>query len=48
MDIGKMTVSNGIKYLQPIADSYGLNLKHVTELKFARLLFVNIYRNKLG
>jgi len=45
MDIGKMTITEGIKLLQPIANTYGLKLNRVTDLKFARLLFVNMYRN---
>jgi hypothetical protein len=45
LDIGKMTVTNGIKLLQPVADTYGLKLNRITDLRFARLLFVNMYRN---
>ena len=45
LDIGKMAFTDGIKLLQPIANTYGLKLNRVTDLRFARLLFVNMYRN---
>ena len=47
MDIGKMTITEGLKHLQPIADEYGLNLNKLNEFRFARLLFVNLYLHEL-
>ncbi len=47
IDIGKMTVTEAYKHLQPIALAYGLKLNRAKDFKFARLVFVNLYRHEL-
>ena len=47
MDIGKMTITEAHKHLQPIALAYGLKLNRAKDFKFARLLLVNLYSHEL-
>ena len=48
MEIGKMKVSEAIKYLDPIAKSYGLKLSRSRDFKLARLILVNLYCHELA
>lgn len=43
MSIGKLPLSEAIFYLVPIANEYGLSLNRASDLKYARLIFANIY-----
>jgi len=47
MEIGKLTISEAYKHLQPIAQAYGLKLNRVRDFKFARLVLVNLYNREL-
>ena len=41
MNIGQMTISEAYKYLNPIAQIYGLKLNHVKDFRLARLILAN-------
>jgi hypothetical protein len=43
MEVGKMTISEATKLLNPIAKAYGLRLNRAKEFKLARLILVNLY-----
>lgn len=43
MDIGKLKVNEGIKYLTPIAQMHGLKLNRASDFRIARRLFAIIY-----
>jgi hypothetical protein len=43
MEIGKMTVSQAMPYLNNIASTYGLRLNRVKEFKLARFILANLY-----
>jgi hypothetical protein len=47
MEVGRMSISEAYKYLQPIAQAYGLKLNKVRDFKFARLILVNLYNREL-
>jgi hypothetical protein len=41
MNIGSLTITEAYKYLKPISQRYGLDLKKVEDFKFARLILAN-------
>ena len=41
MNIGKMTITEAYKYLNPIAERFGLNLNRVEDFRSARLILAN-------
>ncbi len=41
MKIGKMTITEAYKYLNPIAKRFGLKLNRVEDFNFARLILAN-------
>ena len=41
MNVGQMTITEAYKYLNPISQRYGLNLKKVEDFKFVRLILAN-------
>tara|TARA_R100000908_G_scaffold34624_2_gene15862 strand:+ start:1444 stop:1578 length:135 start_codon:yes stop_codon:yes gene_type:complete len=41
MNIGKMTITEAYKYLNPIAKRFGLNLNRVEDFRSARLILAN-------
>ena len=41
MNIGKMTITEAYKYLNPIAQRFGLKLNRVNDFKLARLILAN-------
>ena len=43
MELGKMKISEALKYLRPIAEAYGLRLNRVSELKMAKVICANLY-----
>lgn len=43
MEIGKMTISQAMPYLNSIALTYGLRLNRSKEFKFARIILANLY-----
>jgi hypothetical protein len=43
MSIGKLTVSEAMTYLNPIAKTYGLKINRAKDLKLARMIFATIY-----
>ena len=43
MEIGKMTISQTLPYLNSIASNYGLRLNRTKEFKLIRLLMINLY-----
>ena len=47
MEVGKLTITQAYKHLQPIAQAYGLKLNRVKDFKFARLVLVNLYNREL-
>ncbi len=47
MEVGKLTITQAYKHLQPIAQAYGLKLNRVRDFKFARLVLVNLYNREL-
>lgn len=47
MEVGKLTITEAYKHLQPIANAYGLKLNRVKDFKFARLVLVNLYNREL-
>ena len=48
MEIGKMTISQAMPYLNSIASSYGLRLNRSKEFKFARIILANLYNRELN
>ena len=47
MNIGKMTITEAYKHLQPVAHAYGLRLNRAKEFRFARLVLANLYSREL-
>lgn len=47
MEIGKMTISEAYPHLKNVALTYGLKLNRVRDLRFARLILVNLYNREL-
>ena len=47
MEIGRMTVSQAMPYLNSIASTYGLKLNKVKEFKLARFILANLYSREL-
>jgi len=47
MEIGKMTVSQAMPYLNSIASTYGLRLNRVREFKLARFILASLYSREL-
>jgi hypothetical protein len=47
MEVGRMSISEAYKYLQPIAQAYGLRLNRAKDFKFARIILVNLYNREL-
>lgn len=45
--VGQMTISEAIKYLDPIAKSMGLKLNRAKDFRLARLILVNLYNREL-
>jgi hypothetical protein len=42
-DLSKMTISEGLKYLRPIATAYGLKLNRVKDFRLAKRLMIMRY-----
>jgi hypothetical protein len=47
MNIGKMTITEANRYLQPIAQTYGLRLNRMKEFQLARFILANLYCREL-
>ena len=47
MNIGKMTITEAYKHLQPVANAYGLRLNRAKEFRFARIVLANLYCREL-
>lgn len=47
MELGKMKISEALKYLKPIAEAYGLRLNRASELKMAKIICANLYSSTL-
>ena len=47
MNIGQLTITEAYKYLQPIANAYGLKLNRASDFRFARIILANIYCREL-
>lgn len=43
MEIGKLKLTEALKLLRPIADSYGLNLSKQKDFRNARIILANLY-----
>lgn len=43
MNIGKMTITEAYKHLQPVAQAYGLKLNRVSDFRLARIILANLY-----
>lgn len=48
MEIGKMKITEVLPYLNVIAKEHGLRLNRAKELKFARMILVNLYNRELS
>jgi hypothetical protein len=48
MEIGKMTISQAMPYLESISKTYGLRLNRSREFKLARLILANLYNRELN
>lgn len=47
MNIGKMTITEAYKHLQPVANAYGLRLNRAKDFRFARIVLANLYCREL-
>jgi len=45
MVLGKMTITEALKYLKPIAKQYGLKLNRVKDFELAKFICNNLYNS---
>lgn len=45
MNLGKMTLSEAMKYLKPVAEAYGLKLYKVKDFQTAKFIVNHLYNS---
>ena len=47
MDLGKMTLTEALVYMEPIAKVYGLRLNRLSDFKICRLITSQLYNSMI-
>ncbi len=47
MQLSKMTITEALVYLKPIAKQYGLKLNRLRDFNTAKLICANLYNNRI-
>ena len=47
MDLGKMTLTEALVYMEPIAKVYGLRLNRLSDFKICRMITSQLYNSMI-